>query len=194
MTKIKICGVMTATDAEIINRTNPDYAGVVFAAGRHQVNPEQAARLRELIDDSIPIVGVFVDATDAEIIELYRSNTIQIAQLHGSKTNSILIATLKAAGVPVIDVHIGNRTDPHTTADYLMVDSGQGSGQPLAWQQLPELPTDRLFVAGGINPMNIETVIHTLHPAVIDVSSGSESNGHKDEDLITTLVAQAHRA
>ncbi|MHA8138158.1 phosphoribosylanthranilate isomerase [Lactobacillaceae bacterium Scapto_B20] len=193
MTKIKICGLMTADDAAIINRTHPDYAGVVFAAGRHQVDADQAAKLRSLVDDSIPLVGVFVDASDVEIIELYRKHTIQMAQLHG-KEDPILITTLQAAGVPVIDVHVGSQPDPNTTADYLMVDSGQGSGKPLDWQLLPQLPSAKLFVAGGINPHNIKTVIDTLHPAVIDVSSGSEVNGKKDEHLIKTLVALAHQA
>ena len=42
MVKVKICGIKAKGEAEILNRRQPDFAGVVFAAGTRQISLEQA--------------------------------------------------------------------------------------------------------------------------------------------------------
>ena len=62
MTKIKICGLKTIEDIEAVNRWKPDFAGFVFASGKRQITPGQAAELRRALDPKIQAVGVFVNA------------------------------------------------------------------------------------------------------------------------------------
>ncbi|GAP02496.1 N-(5'-phosphoribosyl)anthranilate isomerase [Fructobacillus pseudoficulneus] len=83
MTKIKIFGLMTAADAAIIIQAKPDYAGVVFAPGRHQVNQDQARMIRAALNPSIPLVGVFVATPIEEILAIAQAGIIQLVQLHG---------------------------------------------------------------------------------------------------------------
>lgn len=61
MAKVKICGLRTLADVELVNRYQPEYAGFVFASTRRFVTDEQALLMRKKLADSIQAVGVFVD-------------------------------------------------------------------------------------------------------------------------------------
>ena len=60
-------------------------------------------------------------------------------------------------------------------ADYLLIDSGRGSGNAIDLSCLPK--TNRpYFIAGGITQDNVSEIINTYHPFAIDISSGIETN------------------
>lgn len=193
---------MTKADATMVNDSRADYAGVVFASGRHQVDGQQAQSIRATLDPAIPLVGVFVDQAVDEIIGLGQAGIIQMAQLHGPYGSEV-IAAIQASGLAVIDVTVGQDQaeefvnqvagpDNQNQADFYLVDSGAGSGQTLDWSRLQNLPKDKTLVAGGINLTNIEKIL-ALNSYGIDISSGSETNGHKDPAKIRQLVALAHQ-
>lgn len=188
MTKIKICGLMTRADAEMVNQAGVDFAGAVFAEGRHQVDEAAAKLIRQELSDEIPLVGVFTDSPVEEII--------QIAQLHGPR-NQEEVSTLKDAGIPTIGVALGDDLEEQLAAyagvDYLMVDSGKGSGKTLDWQELPKTVEEPIFLAGGLRRANLKEAIETVQPYAVDISSGSETNGKKDLEKIKQLVAIAHQ-
>lgn len=193
MTKIKICGLMTAADAAIINQAKPDYAGVVFAPGRHQVDSDQARAIRATLDSAIPLVGVFVATPVEEILAIAEAGIIQLVQLHG-QSSFAAVAQIEAAGFPVIEVGLqGEFSSEKSAATYRLIDSGQGSGRPLAWDQFAALKKENLFVAGGLNRANLAQAIQTLSPYAVDISSGSELAGQKNLAIIEELVAIAHR-
>ena len=66
-----------------------------------------------------------------------------------------------------------------SAADYIMVDSGKGSGVTFDWSKLEGLERP-YFLAGGLNPDNVKEVMEKLHPYGVDVSSGVETDGVKD--------------
>ncbi|UQS86006.1 phosphoribosylanthranilate isomerase (plasmid) [Nicoliella spurrieriana] len=192
MTKIKICGLTNPTEIEIINQVHPDLAGFVFAGGRHQVTSKQAQQLRIQLDSQIKAVGVFVDTPIDEIIQLANDGVIQVAQLHGDQTEDDVQA-LQNAGIPVIRVFKPSRQSVTTTnADYVMVDSGNGSGQPLDWQSLQIQVKQPIILAGGLNPNNAQRAIDTVAPDYLDVSSGVEAAGKKSYELVNKMVTIAH--
>jgi phosphoribosylanthranilate isomerase len=150
MINIKICGLFREADIDFANEAGPDFAGFVFAESRRQVSPAQAARLRSRLRDGIIPVGVFVNAPAEEIAACYRGGLIGIAQLHGDEDAAYIrrLKTLSAAGgqapVPVIKaLRIGGAETPagddyalYAAADYLLLDSGAGSGKPFDWDLL----------------------------------------------------------
>jgi phosphoribosylanthranilate isomerase len=150
MVNIKICGLFREEDIDFANEAGPDFAGFVFAQSRRQVSPGQAARLRSRLRDGIVPVGVFVNAPAEEIAACYRDGLIDIAQLHGDEDAAYIrcLKTLSAAGgqapVPVIKaLRIGGAEPPadddhalYAAADYLLLDSGAGSGKPFDWNIL----------------------------------------------------------
>jgi phosphoribosylanthranilate isomerase len=147
MVKIKICGLFREEDIDYANEAGPDFAGFVFAESRRRVFPAQAARLRSRLREGIIPVGVFVNAPAEEIAACYRDGVIGIAQLHGSEDAAYIsrLKTLSAGGgraaVPVIKTlriggAAGEGRDQLAAADYLLLDSGAGSGKPFDWNLL----------------------------------------------------------
>ena len=216
MTKIKICGLFREADMDFANEAGPDFIGFVFAESRRRVSPAQAARLRPRLREGIVPVGVFVDAPAEEIAALYRDGIIGMAQLHGSEDAAYIrrLKTLSSgAGPPVPVIKALRFAGPETTdgkagidksgpaaeaADYLLFDSGSGSGKPFDWNLLNSLliPHSSLsrpwFLAGGISPENIGRAL-SYRPFAVDVSSGAETRGVKDREKMITLVKWVRR-
>ncbi len=196
-TKIKICGLSRPCDAGFVNRAAPDYAGFVFCErSRRNVSAGQARALREAVSPSIRTVGVFVNAAPEQIIPLYREGIISIIQLHGSEDDGF-IARLRDAlpGAEIwkaFQVRTPNDLDAAKacTADRVLLDSGGGTGARFDWSLIGRFPRPFLL-AGGLTPENIPDAIFRLHPYGVDVSSGVEAGGVKDEGLICAAVAAA---
>ena len=194
--RIKICGLSRDEDIDIVNECRPDYIGFVFAESPRKVTPVLAQFLRfRLINGVIP-VGVFVNAPIKEVAMLYYNGIFSIAQLHGDEDNSYIAALKKASGVKTIKIIkavksslISSAEKLYSNADYLLFDSGAGSGETFDWQQLKEIKfSKQWFLAGGINIDNIGQAMK-LDPFAVDVSSGAEAIGKKDRKKIQELTA-----
>lgn len=68
MTKVKICGLRTLADVRLVNQYLPDYVGFVFAKTRRLVADDQALLMRQMLDQRIQAVGVFVNEPIAHVI------------------------------------------------------------------------------------------------------------------------------
>ena len=91
MVKIKICGLKRLEDIEMVNKYKPDFIGFVFANTKRKVTHELAYKLKQNLDSDILSVGVFVDASADEILDLFNNQTIEIAQLHGSESEEYIL-------------------------------------------------------------------------------------------------------
>ena len=211
--RIKICGLSREQDIDYVNEGRPDYAGFVFAQSKRQVTPGTAERLRSRLADGIVPIGVFVDAKIDEIAALYSSGVISIAQLHGGEDDDYIIKLKeKNSGLPVIKVckfisikrkkKSAEKEDAkqdfaysaysgiinNKNSDYVLIDSGAGSGKTFNWDLLKKLKIEKLwFLAGGINLDNIGKAI-ALNPFAVDVSSGAETDGIKNREKILQLI------
>lgn len=192
-TKIKICGLSRPEDIEYANRVHPDYIGFVFwEKSRRRVNREQAAALKSKLKPGISAVGVFVDASCKEIISYLAAGVIDIAQLHGEETEEDIQYIQAVTGKPVIKaVKVRSRYDVEawldSSADYLLFDSGMGSGVTFDWKLLADVNRD-FFLAGGLNPGNLEEVLEGIQPYGVDLSSGVETDGVKDFEKMHAVV------
>ena len=74
-----------------------------------------------------------------------------------------------------------------SSADYILFDSGFGSGKAFDWNILKNFEKP-YFLAGGLNPENVSEAIEKLEPYAVDVSSGVETDGYKDADRIRAFV------
>jgi len=196
--KIKICGLYREQDIDFVNAAQPDYIGFVFAKSKRQVGFEKAQGLRSKLAENIIPVGVFVNTEAPVIVSLYKNGIINIAQLHGGEDESYIQNLKELCAIPVIKAlragtaHDARWNTSQTAADYLLFDSGSGSGACFDWNILQALkieaaPLPPWFLAGGINPENIEDAIRQ-NPWCIDISSGAETNGVKDKEKIFKLV------
>lgn len=193
MTKIKICGLQSKEDISYVNQLKPDYIGFVFLQGRRRyVSPKNAAVLRVHLNPSIQSVGVFVNESIENIVHLLQNQTIQIVQLHGQEDASYVQKLKSLYNCPVIKaVIIKTKEDIQKAldypADYLLLDSGLGTGKTFDWSLIQNI--DRpFFLAGGLTSENVIKAISMTHPYAVDISSGVETNQRKDYTKMEAFI------
>lgn len=85
--RMKICGLRTEADVRAVNRVLPDFAGFIFVPGRRRyIAPEEAEKLRRMLDPRICPVGVFQNAGVREILDVLHICHFSTVQLHGQET------------------------------------------------------------------------------------------------------------
>ena len=195
MVKIKICGLKRLEDIEIVNRYEPDYIGFVFAKSKRQVTHDLARRLKANLNSNITAVGVFVDSTEDEILKLYADGTIDMVQLHGDESEEFILnlkekTNYKLKIINAIEMHDGIDITEYdnSKADYLLFDSGKGSGKTFDWNLMGKNLKKEFFIAGGLTSQNINEAIEQFNPYAVDLSSSLEVNGFKDENKIREIM------
>lgn len=200
MTKIKLCGLMRPEDAEAANELKPDFAGLVFwERSRRFVDQDQAKLLRQILEPSIPAVGVFVDQPMDRILELLDQDILQMAQLHGHESEEELNYLKVRSGRPVIRaVKVRSEKDllfaRHSAADYILLDNGTGTGETFDWTLMDDRLARPIFLAGGLNEENVKDAICRYRPYAVDVSSGIETEGRKDPEKMKRFVRAVREA
>ena len=201
MTKVKICGLRTLADVEAVNRYLPEYVGFVFADTRRFVTDEQAFLMKKALDKKIKSVGVFVDEPLAHVVCLCKNGIIDAAQLHGSESEAYIrelkqktdICVIKATRVQLPRQVLQVMSDE---ADYMLFDTYKkgepgGTGERFSLEILEQCLPDMhkpFFVAGGLDCDNVLEVIGRIKCFAVDVSSGVETNGKKEEQKIKQFI------
>ena len=198
MTKVKLCGLMSAEDAEYCNAVFPDLAGMILTPGfRRSVSPETAKEIRRTLHADIPLTGVFVNAKPDEITAFADCGIIQIVQLHGNEDAAYIRNLRMVCTLPMIKAYrIAAPEDlqraAESEADIVLLDSGTGTGKTFDHSLLGRFPRPYLL-AGGLSPDNVAKAIAAHHPYGVDVSSGIETEGRKDAEKMQAFI-QAVRA
>ena len=128
-------------------------------------------------------VGVFTDEAPERIAELLDNGVIDIAQLHGREDEDYIETLRSFTDRPLIKAYRIRTAEDleaarQSTADYILLDSGAGTGRVFDWRLIRDMGRP-YFLAGGLSPDNVEDAVTYLHPYAVDVSSGIETNGRK---------------
>ena len=75
-----------------------------------------------------------------------------------------------------------------SSSDYLLLDSGKGSGKTFDWSLIRKDIKKEFFLAGGLNSENVAPAINEFNPYAIDLSSSLETDGFKDENKIKEIM------
>ena len=194
-TRIKICGLKTLADIELINEVRPEYCGfIVDYPKSHRSKTEEEVKIlvSELVDEVVP-VGVFVDPDPKLPIRMLKDGSIRIAQLHGSESDDTIRRVQEATGCQVIKAFIiESEADVEravsSPADYVLLDKGRGEGAAFDWS-LAKAITRPFFLAGGLNMDNISEALDVLDPFAVDISSGVETDRYKDPAKVREIIA-----
>ena len=195
MTKIKLCGLSRECDIEAVNELCPEYIGFVFAnKSKRYVTPAKAKELRTILNKDIKAVGVFVNEDIEKVSELLENDIIDIAQLHGSEDEEYILKLREKTQKPIIKAFkISSSADAisaeKSSADFILLDSGAGTGSVFDWEWLKEVRRP-YFLAGGLSTENVESAIKKLSPYAVDVSSGIETEGVKDKIKMKEFVSK----
>ncbi len=195
-TKIKLCGMFREQDIDYVNELLPDYVGFVlnFPKSHRSIDKNTAILLKQRLSDQIKTVGVFVDEKAEICAEYANSSIIDLIQLHGNEDQEYIRQLRTMTTAPIIKaIKVRSASDieqaQKTGADYLLLDSGTGSGKSFD-HTIPERTkiTQPFFLAGGLSTENVETAIRKLHPFAVDVSSALETDGFKDKNKMTAFI------
>ena len=200
MTKMKFCGLTRPCDIEAVNEIKPEYIGFVFAKkSKRYVTPQKAMELKKLLSPEILAVGVFVGEEPEVIARLLENGTIDIAQLHGSEDEEYIRKLKTMTDKPIIKaIQVTDESTyaetklPSCSVDYLLLDSGAGTGTTFDWNKIEKL-CKPYFLAGGLSPDNVGEAIELLHPYAVDVSSGIEEDGVKSKEKMAAFAAAVRK-
>lgn len=201
-TLIKICGLTRLEDARYCAAAGADYLGFVLSErSPRAVSPDQAKEIVGWLYGP-QTVGVFVDADPGYVNEVARDVGFDLVQLHGSESPEecaqMEAPVIKAIGVgpnatgeslsQTLDSY--RNVVQHVLLDTSMAGVNGGTGRPFDWEVVRDLVRrQQTFVAGGLNPENVQRMIGTLRPFALDVSSGvEESPGVKSFELVSALI------
>ena len=204
--KVKMCGISKVETIPAVVEAKPDYMGLVFAPSKRQVTVEQAKTLVEALHKqckeqndtvSIKTVGVFVNETLDNLVTIANEANLDVVQLHGDEDEAFIQSLKERTNVEVWKaIQIRSAADAEawidSSADMLLFDAYHknergGTGEVFDWSCLDTF--ERPFMlAGGIDSTNVARAIRTVRPYGIDISSGIETNGVKDDEKITAFT------
>ena len=193
MTAIKMCGLSQKRDIQAVNEIKPEYIGFVFwAKSKRYISPEKALEFKQMLDENIKAVGVFVDESIEKVAELLENGVIDLAQLHGSETEDYIHKLREMTDKPIIKAFkIRSLGDVERAvksyADMILLDAGMGDGKIFDWSLIQDI-TRPYFLAGGLNCENIAEAVRKIKPYAVDVSSGIETDGLKDIKKMTAFA------
>jgi len=211
--KVKMCGISKVETIPAVVEAKPDYMGLVFASSKRQVTVDQAKTLVEELhkqytkrynngaeqsnNDEIKTVGVFVNETLDNLVTIATEVNLDAVQLHGDEDEAFIQSLKERTNVEVWKaVQIRSAADAEvwidSSADMLLFDAYHkdergGTGEVFDWSCLDEF--ERPFMlAGGIDSTNVARAIRTVRPYGIDISSGIETDGVKDDEKIKAFT------
>lgn len=184
MTKVKICGVTRPEDAAYAAELGADFIGMIFVKESPRCLTVERAREVVQAGAGAKFVGVFRDSPMEDVERVANEAGLDCVQLHGRETYRLQLPTIKT-------FHVQDDTIPDTStdADYVLFDTGGGTGRTFDWTALKNhKPAKPFFLAGGITPDNVARAIDVARPFAIDLASGVESApGIKDHHKMRML-------
>jgi phosphoribosylanthranilate isomerase len=221
MFRIKICGITRIEDAAVAAEAGADAIGLNFYAKSPRcVSLETAATIAQAVAGGPLVVGVFVNASAAEIAQAVASVPLGAIQLHGDEQPEFVDEL--PPGVPVIRAARIGTAGLAEAAAYrdacvaagrplaavlldasVKVQPGEevvygGSGHRLDWPRVAAergvLASTPVILAGGLTPVNVAEAISVSRCDGVDTASGVESSpGVKDHEMVRSFVAAARQ-
>ncbi|MSQ34027.1 MAG: phosphoribosylanthranilate isomerase [Dehalococcoidia bacterium] len=217
MTKVKICGVTQISHALVAGEAGAALIGLNFAPeSPRRLSVPQAQEIARALRRRFPgpapaLVGIFVNATAADMRRTAASCSLDWLQLAGEEPwetaaalEQPLIRVVHVAPDETAEGLLGRLAEGarwiHSKESLFLLDAyvaGRhgGTGKTIDWELARRAAREYpLLLSGGLTPENAEQAAGLVQPWGIDVSSGVESGGLKDEAKIRAFLAAVRRA
>lgn len=201
-TRIKICGLTRGEDVKCAVSCGAHAIGFVFAQSPRRISPQIAARLAGDVPAGVLRVGLFLDQDQAEIERVLATVPLDVLQFHGRETEQQCgvhgLPWLKAVAMED-NGSLERAGQAYPGAEGLLLDSHQagqrgGSGQVFDWS-LVHAVAKPIWLAGGLDAVNVGEAIREVRPYAVDVSSGVEvTPGIKNAGKISAFIAAVKEA
>lgn len=216
MTKVKICGITNEKDALWATNLGADYLGFNFFAGSpRKISPELAKKIIAKLPPFISTVGVFVNEEIKTVLKIVKKCNLSLVQLHGEETAEycekfkVESLKLKVGIIKAFRIENEKSLEPISQyvekVDYFLFDTyvpgiEGGTGVPMSrenWDlalKVKEMFISTsnpkpIFLAGGLNPENVQEAVIKVKPYAVDVASGIERlPRRKDYEKMKTFI------
>lgn len=205
-TRVKICGITNAADAEAAIRAGADALGFNFFSGsKRYLDLEKEREWLERIPSQALRVAVVVNVDRNRAMELLAEPFVDAIQLHGDETPAFARDLSESQPKPVIKAL--RVRDAASLADLkgfdfvsVLVDAWSdagfgGHGKTFDWRLLRDVADrERLILSGGLTPENVAEAIRVTGVRFVDVASGVESSPRqKNVEKMVRFVDEAAR-
>lgn len=204
MTRVKICGNTNFEHARLAVDLGADYLGFIFApSSKRVITVETAEEIFAKLADFKNTVGVFCNQPKKEVEKIAERLHLKFLQFHGEETALYCDSFLQKGYEIIKTFHVKDPMSLKRIGEYnvsaFLFDTYShsekgGSGIPFDWSIIEDKPYvhDKLFLAGGLNPLNVAQAIEKVRPFAVDVASGVESSpGTKDPFLLRAFIENA---
>ncbi len=204
--RVKICGITQATQAIAITQSGADALGFICVQqSPRYITPDKIRSIVDELPEEVAKIGVFMNADLDGLKTFVTATGLTAIQLHGGEEQDYCkelrdllpeIEIIKAFRIKHVDDLEWAETFAEDV-DWLLLDAyhpdmGGGTGKTLDWAGLDRFrPSKPWFLAGGLNPGNIQAALALTKPNGIDLSSGIETSpGNKDLSAVEALFKQ----
>lgn len=189
---VKICGLRDADDVAAAVAAGANAVGFVFADSIRNVTPQQAKAAVQRLPDDVRCVAVMrhpskeqcravLDEFEPDVVQADAEDFAALDIPDNVERWPVIREGAVAAELPGVFLYEGTNS---------------GRGEKVDWTGAASIARlGRMILAGGLNPDNVVTAIHTARPWGVDVSSGVEArSGYKDHELIKQFVGAVRAA
>ena len=208
--KAKICGLSTPEAVQAALDGGAGWLGFMFfEKSPRNIAADAAWRLAQPVrGGQAKVVAVMVDPSDAAVDQVATALQPDLIQLHGGETPARARAIGARAGAGIIKVvpvsqssDLAAASAYESVVEHLMFEARPpkdaelpgGSGRTFDWTLLQGRRFQRpWFLAGGLDPWNLDEAVRLSGARLVDVSSGVERGpGLKDPALIRAFLDAA---
>ena len=193
---VKICGITSREDAQAAVECGAAALGFNFyPASPRYIRPEAAADITAALPQAVCKVGVFVNASAAEVARISRTAGLDVAQLHGDEPPDALPTGMRIwKALRVDDNFTPARMEPYEVEAFVLdapTEAYGGSGRTFDWSKAMETGR-KVVLAGGLNEANVRQAIRLVKPWGVDACSCLEAApGRKDHARMARFLKAA---
>jgi phosphoribosylanthranilate isomerase len=206
--RVKVCGITQEEQLVKLHQVGVTFAGLIFypKSQRYVLRHMTTSQIKK--ENNVNKVGVFVNASIEEVLQMVDECRLHMVQLHGDETPRYCekiadyISVVKAFRVSESD-NIGWRIkDYMDVCDMFMFDTEGagygGTGKKFDWNKLKEVTVGKpYFLSGGIEPGDVQRLKDFEKSPeakalfAIDINSRFETiPGIKDLDLVKKFIQE----
>jgi len=204
MTKVKICGITNLEDALLSARCGADALGFNFyEKSPRYIAPEKAHEIIKELSTYVLKVGVFVNESLNEIIEIAATVNLDAIQLHGKETPKFAKELKAKTNLEIIKAFcVSPEFKPENVLQYevdaILLDAYSqhehgGTGEIFDWEIAKKVQEifPKMYLAGGLSAKNIAKAILAVKPFAVDAcSSIEEVKGIKNHTKVKNFIFQ----
>ena len=189
---VKICGITCEEDAQAAIEAGANALGFNFyKQSPRYITPARARRIAEAVPGEYLKVGVFVNASQQELLSAAAEAALDVLQLYGEH------CAVPAPSPRVWRAIAGNSPAPASdgAVEAYVLDAATpeygGSGKTFPWILAAAFPYPAI-IAGGLDAGNVAEAISAASPRGVDACSRLESApGKKDARRVRAFIKAA---